>query len=118
MKKMLTKAEEQVMQTLWKLGKSGLREITNAMPDPKPHSNTVATILKILAKKEFVHIEPISRVNLYSPAISKDEYSERSIEHIAKAYFNGSFNNVVSFLVKNKNVSVEDLKLLIKHLKE
>ncbi|MDR1056242.1 MAG: BlaI/MecI/CopY family transcriptional regulator [Prevotellaceae bacterium] len=117
MKKPLTKAEEQVMQTLWKLGKGGLRDVTDAMPEPKPHANTVATILKILAEKDFVTIEPIGRVNLYWPKISKEEYSEQSMEYIAKAYFNGSFSNVISFLVENKNISINDLELLIKHLK-
>lgn len=118
MKKMLTKAEEQVMQTLWRLGKGGLRELTEAMPEPKPHSNTVATILKILAEKGFVNIEPIGRVNLYLPKMSKDEYSEQSMEYIANAYFNGSFSSVISFLVKNKSVSIDDLELLVKNLKK
>ena len=48
MSKQLTKAEEQVMQSLWKSGKGFLKDIIEGMPEPKPHSNTVATILKIL----------------------------------------------------------------------
>lgn len=116
-KKELTKAEEQVMQTLWQLGKGGLREITEAMPSPQPHSNTVATLLKILVDKGFVEIQPVGRVNLYLPKRSKEDYSEQTMNYITKAYFNGSFNNVVSFLVKNKNVSIDDLEALIKNLK-
>ena len=117
MKKTLTKAEEQLMQTLWRIGKGGLRDITDAMPQPKPHANTVATLLKILAEKKFVSIEPIGRVNLYMPKISKEEYSEQSMEYIAHAYFNGSFSNVISFLVENNNVSIDDLETLVKALK-
>ena len=49
--KVLTKAEEQVMQTLWRLQRAGLREMTEAMPEPKPHVSTVATMLKILNDK-------------------------------------------------------------------
>ncbi len=60
----LTKSEEQVMQVLWKLGKGFLKEIIESTPDPKPHSNTIATILKILVEKGFVeysvHGETIS----------------------------------------------------------
>ena len=52
--KSLTKAEEQVMQALWKLEKGFLKDIVDAMPEPKPHPNTVATLLKILTEKEFV----------------------------------------------------------------
>ena len=117
MKKMLTKAEEQVMQALWKIGKGGLGNITDAMPEPKPHSNTIATILKILSEKGFVQIEALTRVNMYSPEISKKEYSERSMKNIVNNYFNGSFSNAVSFLVENKNLSIDDLELLIETLK-
>ncbi|MCC7526297.1 MAG: BlaI/MecI/CopY family transcriptional regulator, partial [Chitinophagaceae bacterium] len=59
--KSLTKAEEQVMQVLWKLNKAFLRELVEAMPLPKPHQNTVATLLKILIEKEFVGIELFGR---------------------------------------------------------
>lgn len=118
MDKMLTKAEEQVMQTLWRLKKSGLREITEAMPAPQPHSNTVATVLKILNEKGFVAIEQLGRINSYSPSVSKKEYSKRSIKQLAEGYFEGSFNKVVSFLVDSKSVSVEDLEELIKNLKK
>ena len=55
--KVLTKAEEQVMQVLWKLGQGFLKEITDKMPEPQPHPNTVATLLKILVEKGFVHFE-------------------------------------------------------------
>ncbi|MDR2424310.1 MAG: BlaI/MecI/CopY family transcriptional regulator [Prevotellaceae bacterium] len=117
MKKMLTKAEEQVMQVLWQTGRSGLGNITDAMPSPKPHPNTIATVLKILAEKGFVKIEAVSRVNIYAPVISKKKYSDRSMKNIVNNYFNGSFSNAVSFLVENKNLSIADLELLIETLK-
>ena len=63
--KVLTKAEEQVMQVLWKLEKGFLREIIDAMPAPKPHQNTVATLLKILVDKEFVSITVLGRQHIY-----------------------------------------------------
>ncbi|MDR2039255.1 MAG: BlaI/MecI/CopY family transcriptional regulator [Bacteroidales bacterium] len=117
MNKVLTKAEEQVMQTLWKLERAGLKAVTDSMPDPKPHTSTVATILKILSEKGFIHVEPIGRMHFYSPAISKEEYSGKRIEGIAYSYFDGSFNQVISHMVKSKNVSIEDLELLIAQLK-
>ena len=49
--KTLTRAEEQIMQVIWKLENAFLREIINELPNPKPHQNTVSTILKILARK-------------------------------------------------------------------
>ena len=116
--KVLTKAEEQVMQTLWKLQRAGLREVTDAMPAPKPHTSTVATILKILADKNFVSVESLGRMHFYSPAISKEEYSGQRIAGIAHSYFDGSFKKVISYMVKNEDVSITDLELLVEQLKK
>lgn len=116
--KTLTKAEEQVMQALWKLGKAFLRQIVEAMPNPKPHQNTVATLLKILTDKEFVGVTVLGRHHEYYPLVSKDEYSKRTMKQIVKGYFEGSFSNVVSFMVKEKNISVEELENLLEQIKK
>lgn len=116
--KPLTKAEEQIMQVLWKLEKAYLREIVEAMPNPKPHQNTVATLLKILVEKNFVGINVMNRHHEYYPTVTKDEYSKRSIKQLAKNYFEGSFSNVVSFLVKENNISIEELETLLNQIKK
>ena len=116
--KILTKAEEQVMQTLWKLNSSFLREIVNAMPAPKPHQNTVATLLKILVEKEFVGITVLGRQHQYTPLLSKEEYSKRTMKQMLKGYFEGSFSNVVSFMVKEINISIEELESLLTQIKK
>lgn len=116
--KPLTKAEEQVMQVLWKLENAFLRDIVEAMPVPKPHQNTVATLLKILVEKEFVKITVISRYHQYTPAVSKEEYSKRSMKQLVKGYFEGNFSNVVSFLVKENNITVDELETLLKQIRK
>lgn len=116
--KTLTKAEEQIMQTVWKLEKAFLREIVDDMPNPKPHQNTVATLLRILVEKEFIGVNVLGRHHQYYPLISKDEYSKRSIKQFARNYFEGSFSNVVSFLVKENNISVEELETLLQQIKK
>jgi len=116
--KALTKAEEQIMQVLWKLEQAFLREIVDEMPIPKPHQNTVATLLKILVEKEFVAVEVLGRQHRYSPLISKEDYSGKSIKQLAKNYFEGSFSNVVSYLVKENNISVDELEQLLKQIKK
>ena len=116
--KPLTKAEEQVMQALWKLDQAFLREIVEAMPSPKPHQNTVATLLKILVEKEVVGVEVLGRQHRYYPLVSKTTYSGRTIKQLAKNYFEGSFSNVVSYLVKENNISVAELESLLKQIKK
>lgn len=118
MSKQLTKAEEQIMQVLWKLDKAFLREIIDAMPEPKPHQNTVATIVKILVDKGFVDIKVFGRMHQYFPLISKEQYTKGSIKSLVKTYFGGNFSNAVSFMVKENNLSVDELEALLKELKK
>ena len=115
--KTLTKAEEQIMQVIWKLDKAFLKEIIDGLPAPKPHSNTVATIIKILTDKEFVGIKVFGRMHQYYPLVKKEHYSKNSMKGLVKEYFEGSFSNAVSCMVKQNNLSVEDLELLLKELK-
>ncbi|MBS1731486.1 MAG: BlaI/MecI/CopY family transcriptional regulator [Bacteroidetes bacterium] len=116
--KTLTKAEEQIMQALWKIKKGFLKDIIEAMPLPKPHHNTVATLLKILIDKKFVQTETFGRMYEYTPLVTKAAYSKNSLNGLIKGYFGGSFSNAVSFLVQENKLSVEDLELLISQLKK
>ncbi len=117
MNKSLTKAEEQVMQVLWKLEKGYLKDIVEAMPDPKPHSNTVSTVIKILIDKGYINHEVHGRVHCYSAKVSKEIYSGSTIRNIVEGYFEGSFADVVSFMVDQKDLKVSDLELLLNEMK-
>ena len=116
--KTLTKAEEQVMQVLWNVKEGFIRELLNEMPEPKPHQNTLATILKILVDKEFVGIRVYGRQHQYYPLISKEVYSKSSMKNLVKNFFGGSFSEAVSFMVKENNISMADLEALLKQLKK
>jgi BlaI family transcriptional regulator, penicillinase repressor len=116
--KTLTKAEEQIMQVIWKMEKAFLREIINELPNPKPHQKTVSTILKILVEKDFVGVSIIGRNHQYYPLVDKDVYSKGSMKSLVKKYFDGSFSNAVSSMVKENNLSIEELELLLKQLKK
>lgn len=116
--KTLTKAEEQIMQVIWKLEKAFLKEIIDELPPPKPHSNTVATIIKILTEKEFVGLKVFGRMHQYYPLVSKDAYSKSSMKSLVKSYFEGNFSNAVSFMVKENSLSIDELELLLKQLKK
>ena len=105
------------MQALWQQEKAYLKDIMEAMPAPQPHSNTIATILKILMEKGYVQAETMGRNNLYSALVSKDDYGSQSMSNLVHNYFNGSFSNAVSFLVDQNQLSVNDLELLLKELK-
>ncbi len=113
----LTKAEEQIMQYLWKIRKGFLKDILDRFPDPKPHTNTVSTILKVLKDKEFVDYEVFGRQHEYYPRVSQEQYSGKSMKSLVKNYFSGSYKNAVSFLVEKNEMSIEDLEMLLDELK-
>lgn len=115
--KMLTKAEEQVMQVLWKLEQGFLKDVVENSPEPKPHSNTVATILKILIEKGFVKYLIQGRNNLYIPEISKEEYGKKTINQLVKGYFENSPAKLVSQFITDNRLSVKDLEDLLQQIK-
>ncbi|MFL5774033.1 MAG: BlaI/MecI/CopY family transcriptional regulator [Flavisolibacter sp.] len=116
--KVLTKAEEQVMQVLWKLREGFIRDIMDALPSPKPHQNTIATVLKILIEKEFVGVKVFGRQHQYFPIINKEAYSKATMKNLVKGYFGGSFSEAVSFMVRENNISLEDLEILLQQFKK
>jgi BlaI family transcriptional regulator, penicillinase repressor len=116
--KELTKAEDQVMQILWKLGKGVVKDIMEEMKDPKPAYNTVSTIVRILETKGFVDHKAYGKTHEYFPIISKEKYTKFYLNNLLKGYFNGSFQNLVSFFAKENDMSASDLEKLLDELKK
>lgn len=115
--KPLTKAEEQVMLVLWKLGKGFLKDIIDQTPEPKPHSNTISTLLKILVEKGYVQYEVQGRNNCYRPKISKTEYGKKSVQQLVKGYFEGSPAKLVSQFVSDNKLSLQELEELLQQIR-
>ena len=111
--KSLTKSEEQIMQVIWKLGHGFLKDILELWPEPKPHSNTIATLLKILIEKGFVDYEVQGRNNLYSAKITKEAYGQKSIQQLVKGYFEGSPAKLVSHFLTDNKLSQQELEELL-----
>ena len=120
--KELTKAEEQVMQVLWKLERAPVKAMIDELPKLKsgtqPAYNTVSTIVRILAEKGFVGHEAKGRTHEYFPLISKEAYSNAFLNTFMGKYFGGSIRQMVSFFVERNEVSIEDIEALSDYLKE
>lgn len=112
--KELTKAEEQVMQILWKLKKAFVKDILAEMPEPKPAYNTVSTIVRILEKKGFVGYTAYGKTHEYHPLVERNNYSNFYLKNFLGNYFNGSFERLVSFFAKENNLDVNDVEELMK----
>ena len=113
--KELTKAEEQVMQAIWKVGQGFANEIVAAVGGDAAY-NTVLTVVRVLEQKGFVGHETFNRSNRYYPLISREEYAQRMLGRLTTSYFGSSARALVSFLVNKKEVSLSDLESLIKEI--
>lgn len=114
----LTKAEEEIMQLFWQHGPSTVSQLIKQMADPKPPHSTISTFVRILEKKKFVDHKAYGRTYEYFPLVRKEDYSKFSLRKLVGNYFDGSMNSLVSFLVKEENMSLSELSSLINDLKD
>ena len=70
----LTNKEEEILQALWKLNKAFVKDITKTLPDPKPHYNTISTIIRNIEDKGYIKHTVYGKTHEYYPAITKEEY--------------------------------------------
>lgn len=114
----LTRAEEEIMQIVWKLGEGFLREIMDALPDPKPAPTTVATVLKILEGKGYISYTQVGKNHRYLPLIEKSEYASFFLSGFMNNYFEGSTTKLLSFFVQEGKLSLKDLDEILKNIEK
>jgi predicted transcriptional regulator len=108
----LTKAEEQLMNYIWKLEKSFFKEIKEQFPEPKPATTTINTLLKKLIDKGFIDFKLYGNSREYFPLIDKNKYFSKHINSIIKNSFNNSIEQFASFFTRETNLSDKDLQKL------
>ncbi len=112
-KKKLTEKESVIMNLLWEHGPMFVREMLEYYAEPRPHFNTVSTTVRILEDKGFVSHEAVGSSHRYQAAVAPDFFRSRSLTQVVKDYFNNSYTQVVSTLVEEEKVSVEELRKII-----
>ena len=113
----LGKREEQIMQVVWQQKEVFIKDITAALPEPKPHYNTVATIVKILVEKGFLEAEKLGNTYRYSALVPLNEYREQDVATIKRKYFGNSFSKMITHFAKEENLSDEELDELVRIIK-
>ncbi len=118
----LTKAEEEVMQIIWELGPctvSQVREyIAEQTGQDKPPHSTVSTFVRLLEKKGYLTHKAYGRTYEYHPAVSKADYSRRTIRKFVSNYFGGSMQRLVSFMVEKNDLSLNELSDMLEQLEK
>lgn len=116
--KELTRAEEQIMQVLWELEKTFVKDIIEELPEPKPAYNTVSTIVRILETKGFVGHEAFGKSHRYYALISREEYKSFATEKLLTNYFENSVESMFSFFVKEKKIDLKEADEIFKLLEK
>ena len=113
----LAKREEQIMQTFWDVEKAFIRDIIPVLPDPKPHYNSVATMVKILEEKGFLSHDVIGNMFCYFPLISREEYQKHALKDVVSQYFDNSYPRMLAFFAKEQNLSEDELTEIVNLIK-
>jgi BlaI family penicillinase repressor len=114
--KHLTNREEEIMEFFWKKGSMFVKELIEMFADPKPHYNTISTIVRGLEEKGFTGHEQFGNTYRYFAVISRDEFSKNSIKNLVSKYFNTSYASVVSMFVEEHKISTEEIQELIRQV--
>lgn len=113
----LTRKEEEIMQVLWGLKKAFVKEIQEELPEPKPHYNTVSTMIKILEEKGFIDRKKFGNMYQYFPVVAKTSYQSDAADDLVAKYFDGSSVNIIAHFAKKENMSEAEIQEIIKMIK-
>ena len=106
------------MNHFWLKGELFVRELLNLYEDPKPHFNTLSTIVRGLEEKGFIGHQSFGNTYRYFPTISKDEYKKGALRRVVNKYFKNSYLGVVSSLIEQEEISIDELRGLIERVEK
>ena len=113
MKQTLTNKEEMLMNIFWKHGSLFIRDVISYLPEPRPHYNTVTTLVKFLEEKGFLEREPMANSFRYKVKTSERQYRGRTVSEVVSQYYDNSYTSLVSQFVEEEKIDLDELKALI-----
>ncbi len=114
----LTRKEEEIMELFWENGPMFIRQLLELYPEPRPHFNTLSTFVRGLEDKGFVGHETFGNTFRYFATVSRSDFNKRTLTGVISKYFNNSYLGVVSSLVQEEKISLDELKQLIREVEE
>ncbi len=116
--KTLTAKEEEVMELFWEKGPLFVKQLLEFYEEPRPHFNTLSTVVRGLEEKGFLGHTAYGNSYQYYPVVTKEDFKRKTLKGVISKYFNNSYMGVVSSLVKEEEISIEELKELIRKVEE
>ena len=109
----LTAKEEEVLGFFWKQGPMFVKDIVEMYDDPKPHFNTISTIVRTLEEKGYVGHTQHGKSYQYHAVVAEQDMGKKSLSSVIGRYFKNSYSSVVSSFLEDGNIPVEDLRRLL-----
>ena len=115
--KRLTSKEEEILGYFWAKGPLFVRELLDLQEEPKPHYNTLSTIVRTLEEKGYIGYKVFGNTHQYYALISEDEYRKKTLKQVVDKYFDKSYTRVVSTLIEEEALTLDELQELIQQIK-
>jgi predicted transcriptional regulator len=109
----LTAKEEEIMSFFWDKGPLFVKQIHESYPEPRPHYNTLSTIVRGLEEKGFVGHTAYGNTHQYRALATREEYRRHTLKNVISQYFDNSYRRAVSALIEEEALSIDELKALI-----
>ena len=114
--KTLSAREEEIMGILWEKGPLFVKEMVELYDEPRPHFNTLSTFVRGLEEKGYVGHRAFGNSYQYYAKVSLDDFIKKTLKGVISKYFNNSYLGVVSSLVREEEISLDELKELIREV--
>ena len=114
--KTLSAREEEIMGYFWEKGPLFVREIVEFYEEPRPHFNTLSTFVRGLEEKGYVSHRTFGNSYQYYAVVSREDFKKKTLKGVISKYFNNSYLGLVSSLVKEEDISLDELKDLIREV--
>ena len=111
--KKLTNKEREVMELFWQHGPMFVRELLEHYEEPRPHFNTLSTIVRRLEHEGYIGHKQYGSTYQYNALISEEDYAKRNIFRLVDNYIEDSYKGLVSTFLKEEKLSVDELRDLI-----
>ena len=112
----LTAKEEEIMSFFWDKGALFVKQIHESYPEPRPHYNTLSTIVRGLEEKGFVGYTAYGNTHQYYALVSQEGYRRHTLKNVVARYFDNSYRRAVSALIEEEALTIEELKALINNV--
>lgn len=116
----LTPKEEEIMRWFWSKGPLFVKELQELYPEPRPHFNTLSTLVRLLEQKGYVAHKAYGKTYQYYACVAEDEFRKSTLKDVVRKYFADSYLQAVSTLVQDNALSdaeIEELTALVKNLR-